>query len=408
MSKITVLLAEQTQRIRRKIRSVLKDDKDVELVDTVRQKNHILDEVDRVRPDILLIDYESSEVDGEDIIDIITSEYPEIVVVVTLVQFDLDVVKKLFSVGARDIIEKSLIDETLSEALVATYKKEERVHQKKGIFKPKTTKKCRVLTLVGNKGGVGRTSLAVNLAVGFATRVSGKVAILDFDLQAGDVSVCFNATPRYTINDLIKRTGDLDIRTIDEYMIAHQTGVKILPAPAKPEYAEYISAAHIEKIVEVLKESYDYLIIDISNHISEVELTCLDLSDRILMLTSGDVATLKNTKLLLEMLRALNYNSTTIRMILNKATEKNGIKYKDIEKTLEEELWGKLPNEERSLIGAINRGIPLAVLNSRNPYIKEVNRLVDKTVAEFDYNVSTRKRKLKKPSMIEAFKKVKH
>ena len=151
-----------------------------------------------------------------------------------------------------------------------------------------------------------RTTITSNLAVSLA-RSSKRVALVDLDLQFGDVAIMLNFSVKNTISDLVKEFAQLDANLIEDYMVTHFSGVKVLPAPVKPEYAEYITSNHVEKIINILRESYNYIIVDTSANFHETALTSLDLSDKILFISTLDLPTIKNVKAGLDVMDKLNY-----------------------------------------------------------------------------------------------------
>lgn len=157
------------------------------------------------------------------------------------------------------------------------------------------------------KGGVGKTTIATNLAVVLAQQEKKKVALVDFDLQFGDISVLLNLSDGQNISDLVQDSDEITEELLENYMIRHFTGIDILPAPLFPQDAEYISAEHTDKILQLLKNSYDYVIVDTAGTFDEINLMAMDLADQILLVTTRDIVTIKNTKTSLNILDSLDY-----------------------------------------------------------------------------------------------------
>ena len=179
----------------------------------------------------------------------------------------------------RSYLCKPFSGDDLINTIIKTHDLEVRRREQTGYSRPSEEIKSKVITVFSTKGGVGKTTLASNLAVSIARHSKKKVALVDLDLQFGDIAIMLNVTVKNTISDLIKEINQLDTDLMDEYLVTHFSGVRVLPAPIKPEYAEYITAGHVEKIIKTLKENYHYIIVDSSASFHETVLASLDMSE---------------------------------------------------------------------------------------------------------------------------------
>jgi pilus assembly protein CpaE len=169
---------------------------------------------------------------------------------------------------------------------------------------------------------------------------------------------------------------------MEEYLVTHFSGVKVLPAPIKPEYAEYITAAHVEKIINTLKSYYHYIIIDSSASFHETVLSALDMSDRILFVSTLDLPTIKNIKAGLDVMETLRYPKEKINIILNKASEQFGIKYKDFENTLKHPIWSFIPEDSQTVITSANKGFPFVMTRTETKVAKAIFGMCNEIVKE--------------------------
>jgi pilus assembly protein CpaE len=175
---------------------------------------------------------------------------------------------------------------------------------------------------------------------------------------------------------------------MEDYMVTHFSGVKVLPAPIKPEYAEYITSAHVEKIINTLKSYYHYIIIDTSASFHETVLASLDMSDRILFVSTLDLPTIKNIKAGLDVMETLRYPKEKINIILNKASEQFGIKYKDFENTLKYPIWSYVPEDSQTVITSANKDFPFVMTRTETKVAKAIFGMCNEIINEKGISVT--------------------
>jgi pilus assembly protein CpaE len=323
-------------------------------------------------------------IDGIRATEEISLSVPEATVIIMSVQGETEYVRKAMNAGARDFLCKPFNVDELSTTIINTYNMESKRREKAPASKNQEILKSRVISVFSTKGGVGKTTIASNLAVSIARTAKKKVALVDLDLQFGDVAIMLNVSVKNTISDLVKEAGQLDSNLMEEYLVTHFSGVKVLPAPIKPEYAEYITANHVEKIINTLRESYHYIIVDTSASFHESVLSALDMSDRILLVSTLDLPTIKNIKAGLDVMETLHYPAEKIHIILNKASEQYGIKYKDFESTLRRQIWSYVPEDNQTVVTSANKGFPFVMTRTETKVAKAVMEIGKELLREMD------------------------
>lgn len=372
MGKIKVVIVDDTEETRTNIKTLLSFEDRMEVIGEAENGEEAIFISNESKPDIILMDINMPVMDGIRATEEITANLPDSAVIITSVQGESEYLKKAMSAGARDFLSKPFSNEELISTILRTYDRE--LKRKEQVSGPKTKEEIRskVITVFSTKGGVGKTTIAANLAVAISRLTKSRVALVDLDLQFGDIAIMLNVSVKNTISDLIKEINQLDEELMDEYLVTHFSGVRVLPAPIKPEYAEYITSAHVEKIIKTLKESYHYIVIDSSASFHETVLASLDMSDRILLVSTLDLPTIKNIKSGIDVMESLHYQSEKVSVILNKASEQFGIKYRDFEATLKRDIWAYVPEDSQTVITSANKGFPFVMTRTETKVAKAV------------------------------------
>lgn len=373
MEKIRILIADDNEDTRLNIRRMLSFDSDLTVVGDAHDGIEAVQKSKELQPDLVLMDINMPKLDGLAATEKITLEVPNSAVIVISVQGEQEYLRKAMLSGARDYLVKPFNSDELINTIKSVYQLESRkLNRQEEKDEPK---RCEVVTVFGTKGGVGKTTLAVNLAVVLA-KMKKKVVLIDLDLQFGDVSIFLNLYPRKTIAELVQEGDSLDLELLESYLTPHTSGVKILSAPGRPEYAELITPKHVEEIINLLKVDYDYIIIDTPSLFNEVNLHALDFSTQVLLVLGMDLATIKNVKLSLELLNSLNHRGK-IKLVLNRASDDMGITVADAETTLDFYIVTQIPSEGRIAVPALNEGIPFVLSNPLSKVSQALQRIAE-------------------------------
>jgi len=396
MEVIKIVIADDVSETRMNIRKLLSFAQNIEVIGEASNGEEAINLVKESKPDVILMDINMPVKDGIRATEEITVLAPDTNVIMISVQGEQEYLKKAMAAGARDFIVKPFDGDELIET----------VQRVNGISRKRKESKftqaipeeihSKVISVFSTKGGVGKTTIATNLAVSLARLTRKKVALVDLDLQFGDVAVMLNVSLRSTISDLIKEFNLLEESNIEDYMVTHFSGIKVLSAPPKPEYAEYITPAHITKIIECLKSKFHYVVIDTSNIFNEVVLTSLDLSDQVLYVSTLDLPTIKNIKSGLDIMESLHYSNSKIRIVLNKASEQFGIKYKDFEDTLKYPIWSYIPEDSQTVITSANKGFPFVITRAETKVAKSIMSMAKEISQEKTEQESKEKLDLRK------------
>ncbi len=215
-----------------------------------------------------------------------------------------------------------------------------------------------VHAVFGTKGGVGRTTVAVNLAVALAER-GLRTALLDLHLDWGNVGTHLRVQAPRPYRDLLAETRHLDPDLLLSFMSRHGPSLWVLPAPAKPEVAEFVHAEHVRAVLAVAREGFEAVVLDTPAGFPETLLPALEDSDHLLMLTTPDVPTLRNTRAALAVLDLLQLGRGKAHLVLNRANRGVGVRRSDVEATLGLPVWFELPADDAAVLRAANEGVPV-------------------------------------------------
>jgi pilus assembly protein CpaE len=230
----------------------------------------------------------------------------------------------------------------------------------------------RVVTVFSSKGGCGKTFLSTNLAVTLA-RGGAEVALVDLDLHFGDVAIMLHLFPSHTIYDAAQSPG-LDALSLKSFLTRHDSGIWALVAPTEPTVADSINPGTIGSILKLLRSAFDYVVIDTPPAFSEPVLAAFDESDWLVMLATLDVPSIKNLRLTLQTMELLHYPKNRIRVVVNRADSKVGLRLPDVEKLLSSPVDTTIPSS-RSVPLSVNKGSPIMLEEPKGPVAEAIRRV---------------------------------
>lgn len=371
MKRIRVLIVDDISDTRESIRRLLEFEPDIEVIGEAGSGSEALRLAEALIPDIVLMDINMPEMDGIRTTELLALRVPESSVIIMSVQGEQAYLRRAMMAGAREYIVKPFTGDELASAIAKVYELERRKREALG-EQPHTTAKGasrerngQILSFFSTKGGVGKTTIATNLAVELARSGKYRVLLIDLNLQFGDVGVFLNLVPKRSIADLTQ-AGNLQFEEIQPYLLTHSSGVQVLAAPTRPEYAELVTVEQVEQILKEVKPHFDYILLDNISRFEDLSLLTLDLSEQIFLVVAMDVPALKNTKLSLETLSGLHYLDK-VQLILNRSGREMGLDLADVEKSLNFKVRYEIPSDGKTLIQAVNKGIPFV---NHNPQSK--------------------------------------
>lgn len=237
----------------------------------------------------------------------------------------------------------------------------------------------RVVTVFSAKGGCGKTTLSTNLAASLADGGRRQVCLVDLDLAFGDVAIALQLFPTHTIADAVPLGNTLDFTGLRALLTDHSPGLSCLVAPVDPGSASSIPAELVGRILDLLREHFDYVVVDTPPAFDDQVLAAFDVSDTIALIATLDIPALKNLKLTLETLELLNYPRDRWRVVLNRADSKVGLASGEVEKTLKTTIASEIPSS-RDVPAAINRGVPIVLDDPRHTVSQAIHSFAERYV----------------------------
>jgi pilus assembly protein CpaE len=284
-------------------------------------------------------------------------------------------VRHAFEAGAEDLV---LVPEVMparprAEAEELMFAIEKAVARRSGSSGGSQTTLASLICVLGPKGGIGKTLTTVNLGAALAA-AGRKVAIVDLDLQFGDVGLTLGLAPQRTIYDLVKSGGSLDADKVQAYLTRHPSGVRVLMAPVRPDQAGSIGIDFLRDVYALLRATHDYVIVDTPPGFTPEVITSIDSATHVVMVGMLDSLSLKNSKLGLQTLSLMGYQSDRIRIVLNRADTNVGVTPEDVAG-----VFGRAPDvlvpSHRDVVRSINEGNPVVASRSRSDAAKAFTAL---------------------------------
>jgi pilus assembly protein CpaE len=310
--------------------------------------------VQETLPDCVLLGLEQPVERGLQTLEAIAASHPDMPVIVYSTIDDGPAVRRAMVSGASDYLVAPLNGRTVGEAIHAVL---ERINPNRGdgsasseavaAVVPATPAAAgMVITVFGAKGGIGKTTISTNLAVALATEGRASVALVDFDTRFGDVAIMLDASSETSLADAARDIDKLDRTSIRRYLTRHPSGVSLLPASMNPADWDAIDLGQVERVVHLLAQTHDYVILDTPGAFNETVALALDLATVVLLVTSMDMASIKDTSLCLNMLRSWSFPEEKVRLTVNHSNLANSVKESDISRTLDYRIFWSIPYDE--------------------------------------------------------------
>jgi pilus assembly protein CpaE len=377
-----VLVVDDIADTREHISKLISFEPDMQVVGMAANGLEALEQALELQPDVVLMDINMPGMDGIEATEQLARRVPRAAVVMISIQADADYLRRSMLAGAREFLVKPFGADELVASLRAVHERSasrqsEPVAVPVGPVRPAAPahddKTGTVVALFSAKGGVGRSTLAVNLAVAAATELKKSVALLDACYQFGDVALLMNLDPRNSsIADVLADLGDGNEEAVDGALVSHSSGVKVLLPPPSPEVAELVTPRYTRTIIERLREKNELVLVDSASLLQEPALTILDVADIVLCVLTLDLTSIKNTRQLLALADKLGYGDGKLKVVLNRADSAYGITLAEVERSIGRKVDHAIVSDARLVINGLNRGVPFYSLSANAQISRDV------------------------------------
>ena len=278
-------------------------------------------------------------------------------------------VRRVFESGADDILTLPESTERIAFTL------EKALARRKGAALASGVALAPMICVLGPKGGTGKTLISANLAVALASR-GHKPTIVDLDLQFGDVGLALGMRPDKTIYDLVRSAGSIDAEKLDAYLLTHASGARVLLAPTRPDQASAVTVDFLRDLFTTLRTMSDYVVVDTPPGFTPEVIAAIDTSSHVCMVGMLDALSLKNTKLGLETLELMGYDSSRVTLVLNRADSRVGISREDVTAIVDREPDILIPSD-RQIPVSVNDGKPIVIVEERSEVARSFRTLAN-------------------------------
>ncbi len=314
------------------------------------------DAVKELKQVLLIVDISGYQEQALNFVSKVSSDCPKCRVITLFDKPDTDIVIRALRVGASDFVSMPVIKSEFMNSL-------EKIYNDLSDNNPQKSK-CQVITVYSNKGGVGKTSVAVNLSYELAKITKENVALIDLNFQLGDVATFLDLKPSFNISYMLKNldkiNGDFLLSTLEKYK---DTSLYVLADPPYIKHTEKISSKDVTKLFDILKETFSYVVVDTSGGFEKNALTAIENSDLVLLGAIVNLPALRNCQRCIEYFEKLGIEKDKIQVVVNRFLENDEISSDDVKEVLGRELYWKIPNNYFTMMSAINKGVPVSDVN---------------------------------------------
>lgn len=386
---INILLVDDIPETRENIKKLLSLEQDFKVVDTASTGREGVEKAKQHKPHIIIMDINMPDMDGIQATRLINQAVPTAAVIIMSVQNEPDYMRRAMAVGARNFLTKPVAPDELYSTIRSVHQTYKTIAETLATATQVTDlrqamksasddgRPGHIVVVYSPQGGVGTTTVAISLASGLM-KEGTRVLLVDADLQFGDIQAILNLPTQSTMVDLVEDVDDLDIDLFENIVATHDSGLKVLLGPTRPELAEPILINRPQAVAEILQKvasNYDFIVVDTATRLDEVVASLMDIAAKIVLVGVPTLPCVKNMRFVLDLFDKLNYPPDKTMLVLNRVPEDRNLRKiiiapERIEQYLKRPIAARIPADELFMLRAIQKAVPAVALErdkSRSP-----------------------------------------
>ncbi len=389
MGKVKVLVIPGMDPVGDWMADVIKLEQDMACLGLVRDLAQALETVERLAPEVILVDIGSGILQRTEILSRLAAPASGAAVIVVAMLGEVDMVRQAMLHGAQGFLLKPFSEAELLSSIRQAYElvlQRRAEMPKRGIpEQAESIRRAEVIAVFSPKGGVGCTTVAINLAVALRTLTDKSTILLDGDLRFGDIDTALNISSATNVGTLVSQLDEMDNQLLDRSLIPHKSGVRVVVAPPHLDMADAIRPEHLRKLISRLSELEDgYVVIDAWSSLDDCTLSILDKCQHLVVITTPQVTAMRDVHRFLEVLNLLGYGRSSTRLVLNHCYHRSEVNVKDLERALGHPFVQEIDYSPNQVTASLNRGVPLVQEYRDSAAARSIMRLAQYLVESTD------------------------
>ncbi len=364
---------------------VIKMEPDMVCSGLVRDVTQALEMVDKLTPDVILVDISSGILQRTEVFNRLAAPASGAAIIVVAMLGEVDMVRQAMLHGAQGFLLKPFSEAELLSSIRQAY---ELVLQRRAEMpkiaisdQAESIRRADIIAVYSPKGGVGCTTVAINLAVALRTMSEKPVTLLDADLRFGDIDTALNISSASSIGSLVSQLDDMDDQLLDRSLITHKSGVRVVVAPPHLDMADAIRPEHLKKLLARLSELDEgYIVVDAWSSLDDCTLTILDNCQQLIVITTPQVTAMRDVHRFLEVLDLLGYSRSQTLLVLNHCYHRSEARVKDLERALGFPIVQEIEYAPNHVTASLNRGVPLVQEYRDSPAARSIRQLAERII----------------------------
>ena len=380
MGKVKVLVIPGMDPVGDWMADVIKLEQDMACLGLVRDLAQALDTVERLAPEVILVDIGSGILQRTEILSRLAAPASGAAIIVVAMLGEVDMVRQAMLHGAQGFLLKPFSEAELLSSIRQAYElvlQRRAEMPKKGIpEQAESIRRAEVIAVFSPKGGVGCTTVAINLAVALRTLTDKPTILLDGDLRFGDIDTALNISSASNVGTLVSQLDEMDNQLLDRSLVTHKSGIRVVVAPPHLDMADAIRPEHIRKLISRLSELAEgYVVVDAWSSLDDCTLSILDKCQQLVVITTPHVTAMRDVHRFLEVLNLLGYGSSAVRLVLNHCYHRSEVNVKELERALGHSIVQEIGYSPNQVTASLNRGIPLIQEYRDSPAARSIMQL---------------------------------